>query len=551
MSFKNLEERFNANVNKLYAGATTKFNEGRPSNDRNDDPLIVRRPGEGYFDKFESRMLPINSTREDVKRLTLFQINPRGIQFLAKQQLLQTGNTFQLTRLINPAFVIGNAVPFLHIKRNLRPLSDLIGKPDTSYENVRKLGQLQVESYNKLKSKPHPQFVTNYLSQKAFGRNTSGTTRTSLLGGLTNVITNLISSLTSPLSALNPLQVRNIGERTGWNASRPELNSIVNSVSTANTFYQNDYQDFLKTIEPNNNFGGIPYIKYFQSSDGLKTSKVSSANDGPATSVVTRNPNDSRQKRLSYVKDPSNDRIQSNNVSSPYNFLNNSQEVGKGGWEDPVNVSFAMGLQTSPVRFRAFIKDLQQTATPEYKAYQYVGRMEKFVNYIGVQREISFKLSVIAFSRDELDGVWTRINYLTGLVYPYGFNRGIFQPNIVKLTIGNVYVNQPGYVTSLDTNFNDITESWELDNGKQVPIGATMTIRFVLIEKQSRIADSPFYGITEKLTPGFNETIPIPKPPQSDNRTQPPGTQPIASLIDRFRPPTFGSRANFGIASRG
>jgi hypothetical protein len=551
MSFKNLEERFNANVNKLYAGATTKFNNGRPSNNRDDDPLIVRRPGEGYFGKFESRMLPINSTREDVKRLTLFQINPRGIQFLAKQQLLQTGNTFQLTRLINPAFVIGNAVPFLHIKRNLRPLSDLIGKPDTSYENVRKLGQLQVESYNKLKSKPHPQFVTNYLSQKAFGRNTSGTTRTSLLGGLTNVITNLISSLTSPLSALNPLQVRNIGERTGWNASRPELNSIVNSVSTANTFYQNDYQEFLKTIEPNNNFGGIPYIKYFQSSDGLKTSKVSSANDGPATSVVTRNPNDSRQKRLSYVKDPSNDRIQSNNVSSPYNFLNNSQEVGKGGWEDPVNVSFAMGLQTSPVRFRAFIKDLQQTATPEYKAYQYVGRMEKFVNYVGVQREISFKLSVIAFSRDELDGVWTRINYLTGLVYPYGFNRGIFQPNIVKLTIGNVYVNQPGYVTSLDTNFNDITESWELDNGKQVPIGATMTMRFVLIEKQSRIADSPFYGITEKLTPGFNETIPIPKPPQSDNRTQPPGTQPIASLIDRFRPPTFGSRANFGITSRG
>jgi hypothetical protein len=125
--------------------------------------------------------------------------------------------------------------------------------------------------------------------------------------------------------------------------------------------------------------------------------------------------------------------------------------------------------------------------------------MEKFVNYVGVQREISFKLGIIAFSKDELDGCWARINYLTGLVFPYGFNRGIFQPNIVRLTMGDVYTEQPGYVTSLNTNFNELGESWEIDDGRQVPIAAQMDIKFTIIEKTSKVADSPFYGITEKI----------------------------------------------------
>jgi hypothetical protein len=109
MSFKNLEQRFNEKVNELYAGAKTKFDNGRPSTGANDDPLIVRRPGEGYFtvaDRVGGRSLPINSTIQDVKRLTLFTLSVRGIAFLAKQQLLQTGNTFELTSVINPAFVV-------------------------------------------------------------------------------------------------------------------------------------------------------------------------------------------------------------------------------------------------------------------------------------------------------------------------------------------------------------------------------------------------------------------------------------------------------------
>ena len=135
MSFNNLEERFNATVEKLYAGAHNKFDGGKSSTGLRDEPYLTRTPGEGQFGiSLNNRMTPITSAPRDLKRLTLFQFSNRGILFLAKQQLLQTGNTFEQTRIVNPAFVIGNAVPFLHIKRNLKPLSSLVGRTGTINE---------------------------------------------------------------------------------------------------------------------------------------------------------------------------------------------------------------------------------------------------------------------------------------------------------------------------------------------------------------------------------------------------------------------------------
>jgi hypothetical protein len=505
MAFKNLEQRFNDNVDKLYRGATSKFEGGKASNGKADAPLITRSPGKGYWTKYEDRSLPIQSTAQDVKRLTLFQLSKSGLLFLAKQQLLQTGNTFEFTRALNPAVVVANAVPFLHVKRNLRPLNELVGKTDTSYANVKSMGQLQNSTYNKLKSKGAPVFG-EVAGQIQFNRPGIGAAlKTRLLAPLKAIR----DTVSNTLSAFNPNQKRNIGELkdkwgpTSWKVSRPELETYVPQI-------QATIGDYQKT--------SIDFIAYFNGNESLRYSTKNFANRDPTTSIAKRvnnggeladSPKD-KQKRISYIKDPSNEEnlFETGRRQEAYKPINTK-------FSDIINVSFAMG-NDDPLMFRAFIKDLNQSATPEYKAYQYIGRIEKFINYTGVQREISFKLGVIAFSRDELDVVWRRINYLTGLVFPYGFNKGIMQPNITRLTIGNVYVNQPGYVTSLSTNFNELSESWELDNGKQVPIAAQMDIKFTLIEKATRIADSPFYGITDggngNPMSGFINNITPPKP---------------------------------------
>jgi hypothetical protein len=511
MAFKNLEQRFNENVNKLYAGATLKFEGGKASNGRNDDPLIVRKPGDGQVGiKLEGRGLPVVSTIQDVKRLTLFSLSSRGLLFLAKQQLLQTGNTFKFTRIINPAFVIANAVPFLHIKRNLRPLSELVGKTDTSYNNVKKMGTMQTESYDKLARWKMPTYISEHLN---VGPKSKSNLFAKIGSLIKNTVGNKLASAFSPIintiSALNPLLKRNVGEEKTWETSRPELarDSIITQVNISNVLYQQIH------AEVENKF-----IKYFSAGRTLPTEKTYAGGIASLTvgeevdGVVSINRKPSLdierkvfKQKISYIKDPSNQEINSNfaKVQEAYKPINHK-------FTDIVNISFAMG-KDDPVQFRAFIKDLNQTATPEYKPYQYIGRMEKFVNYIGVQREISFKLGIVAFGPDELEAVWRRINYLTGLVFPYGFNRGIFQPNIVRLTIGNVYTEQPGYVTLLNTNFNELGESWEIDDKRQVPLAAQMDIKFSIIEKSSKVADSPLYGITEEM-PRFAKNLTPVKP---------------------------------------
>jgi hypothetical protein len=610
MSLKNLEARYKERTRQLYAAATLKFDGGKASRGANDDPLIVRKPGDGYFgvaSRLLGRSLPVSSALQDVKRITLFTVSIRGLAFLAKQQLLQTGNTFEQTRLINPLFAIGAAAApglgnIIRIRRHLRPITGgsnspgggILSKTDTSYNNVRKLGQLQVGTYKDLTEKAGGNPVIGFLKKVA------------------GPITSTISAFTAK---------KNVGEEFGgwdensWKQSRPELGKtsedyIISVMSNSSARFR-----FGGVVSPDNGTGAITfykvledgtYITYLKTSDGSETTPrffqggysdyrlssptLPSRGTGRTYEPITQNPVDASSKnfrsdlltiptqieqyegsphliqqlrnqqvkytintpleegdtrkylkyfeagkyavagevqfddnvnskdtyvlsqnaaeiansqrtagnkKISYIKDTSNQlKYNHSNRLSPYVSLPGKDKDNNWEIDDPIIVSFRMSTD-DPVQFRAFISDLSQTVSPEYKTYQYVGRIEKFVNYTTVQRKLSFKLDILAFSKDELEGVWTRVNYLTALAFPYSINRGILQPNIVKLTIGNLFVDQPGYITALTTDFKE--QSWELDNGKQVPHGMSANIEFTIIEKTAATAATAFYGIMEGI----------------------------------------------------
>jgi len=625
MSFKNLEQRFNENVNKLYAGAKTKFADGKPSTGASDDPILVRAPGDNQTGlKTEGRGLPFVSAPRDVKRLTLFQLSPRGIKFLLNQQTLQTGNTFEHTRIINPAFVVGNAVPFLHIKRNLRPvqLPGLLGKlvpignTDTSPEGLRKIGQLQQESFDRFRTLNLGGLIKKVLTASPIGKLVSAATTkrsvgddddlrkrytnsrpelmrdvaSALLGGLTSTINSALGTSFEPdfgyvvfkqlqsqqynlgkTITITPkyghsgaayktyLTLTNDKAKWSWTSEilgntdylnskiRPTLEPVGEQGSSAtsgdtrtpllatNTSLQTQFENSttiqeLRTSELERNqyiidsyFNEVTngdittqsFLKYFDSDQESISSLDAGVDQGDGSKTLNAKyiaaNRTNKTKRISYIKDPANKKYTNLKADTAYsNLPGMGATPEQKNFDDPVVVSFAMGNKEH-IQFRAFITNLQQNASPEYTNLQYIGRIEKFISFKGIQRDISFKLGIIAFSKDELDIVWSRINYLTGMVYPYGFTRGILQPNIIRLTIGNVYVNQPGYITSLGTSFNDLSESWDID--RQVPISATMDVKFVLIEKATKIATSPFYGITEQNTEYFATSLSNPQPP--------------------------------------
>jgi len=107
---------------------------------------------------------------------------------------------------------------------------------------------------------------------------------------------------------------------------------------------------------------------------------------------------------------------------------------------------------------RAFLTNIQDSISPEWNNYRYVGRPDDVYVYKGTTRSVSFSLKVAAFSRREMIPMWEKINYLVGLNYGsfvdtniyesgeyYQGNPGMSSP-ICELTIGDYLTSQPGYI---------------------------------------------------------------------------------------------------------
>jgi hypothetical protein len=143
--------------------------------------------------------------------------------------------------------------------------------------------------------------------------------------------------------------------------------------------------------------------------------------------------------------------------------------------------------------FRAFLSDMNESVSPNFAEQPYIGRIERNIVFTGVIREVSFKFRIQAFSRDELTNVWAKINYLTGMTYPSKYVDGFMVPPLTKLTIGNLYKDQPGYIKSLSYEWED--DDWEIEPGEQVPRGVTVSCNFSIIEKSHQAAGSEFYPV--------------------------------------------------------
>ncbi len=167
--------------------------------------------------------------------------------------------------------------------------------------------------------------------------------------------------------------------------------------------------------------------------------------------------------------------------------------VGK----DMINVWFNDVAKSEMIPFRAYLSGLSESVTPEVQDTKYVGRIERNIIYMGVTRDVSFSLNIHALSRSELTQVWAKLERLVGLCYPGGYSRGFMVPPFVKLTLGDVYHNQPCYIKSLTHNFDDNTP-WELEEGSQVPHGIKINLSISLIEKSQKRSGDHFYNITER-----------------------------------------------------
>jgi len=151
--------------------------------------------------------------------------------------------------------------------------------------------------------------------------------------------------------------------------------------------------------------------------------------------------------------------------------------------------------------FRAYLDTLSDSFLPEWTPQNDQGRADAKVLYSGWDRNINVSFRVPIMSRLEIQPVWNKLNILGSLTYPRYASSG-FTGLFVKVTIGDLYNQQPMYIQSLDLDWDNETP-WELQDGFQVPFYTTVTMALGWVGQRK-----PEYNVTQPFdngwTPGRN-----------------------------------------------
>jgi hypothetical protein len=122
------------------------------------------------------------------------------------------------------------------------------------------------------------------------------------------------------------------------------------------------------------------------------------------------------------------------------------------------------------IHFRAFLDNISDSYSAEWKSQKYIGRGEDFFTYSGFDRKVSLSWTVVAQSKKELIPMYKKLNYLASVVMPDYSDSGYMRGNMVTLTVGGYFDEQPGIITGFSFDMNDDNATWEIgidENGNE------------------------------------------------------------------------------------
>jgi len=147
--------------------------------------------------------------------------------------------------------------------------------------------------------------------------------------------------------------------------------------------------------------------------------------------------------------------------------------------------------------FRAILSGITDTFTPEFNPEKYVGRPDPVYVYQGVTREIAFTFDVYPKSDVEMVTLWEKLNYLAGQTYPHwtsGTNGMSMMSPLTELTIGEMYLDTPGYISSLTFTVMD-NGNWETSFAK-LPKYIQVSCTFVYIGNKLPAATQKHFEVS-------------------------------------------------------
>jgi hypothetical protein len=153
-------------------------------------------------------------------------------------------------------------------------------------------------------------------------------------------------------------------------------------------------------------------------------------------------------------------------VNEKTQYKGNSLKVGDSTLDDYdfITLKFqSITAKDSPsVNFRATLSGLTETTTPTWDSAKFIGSPFPYWTYTGIERSVSFNFKVYSTTPLQHISAWQRLNFLTSLAYPQGYNKGIaVMAPFLRITIGNLYKNKECFISQLSYTVDD-TGTWEV-----------------------------------------------------------------------------------------
>ena len=115
--------------------------------------------------------------------------------------------------------------------------------------------------------------------------------------------------------------------------------------------------------------------------------------------------------------------------------------------------------------FRASINSLSDTFSPTWSGQTMIGRADQNQHYTGYARDLQLDFTVFATDRDEVKPIWRKLNALAGYTAPTYVKSSIsMQAPWLRITIGDLFVQQAVIITSLGYTLHDSDTTWEINH---------------------------------------------------------------------------------------
>ena len=188
-------------------------------------------------------------------------------------------------------------------------------------------------------------------------------------------------------------------------------------------------------------------------------------------------------------------------------------EVYPDGASDFIKFYFEDGNQgTNVMPFRCTMTGFSDSFSPGWDSVSIMGRPDGAYLYSSFERSISFTFMVAALSRSEMLPMWRKLNKLASYTMPDFYSGGRASGPMMRISIGNLFQQTPGFITSLSYTIPDDT-SWDIADDasvenptpKQLPTVIEVSVSFTIVGDFRPQKDGRVYSL-QRLGGGTNKT---------------------------------------------